>query len=130
MSPSHLRRFALGALVVIHVLGILGSPLAASLHLYKEGATEHQNFHVVWEAFKYAGASALALGIVLGPLAKGQRWALWLMLLSSLMLFGGVFVAHAMTNGGPVIDFWAYGSFLILSLGALWVVGTTNPTAE
>ena len=106
----------------VHVLGILGAPFAAKLHLFQAGATPHQNFHVVWEACKYATASLLSLGIVLGPLARGERWALALMAAASLILFGGVFFANALTHGGPAIDFWAYGSFLALSAAALAVL--------
>jgi len=118
------HRIAIGLLLTVHVLGMLGSPFAASLHLYQEGASAHQNFHVVWEAFKYCAASILAVGVVLGPLASGQRWAWWLVLAASLLLFGGVFVSHWMTAGGPVIDFWAYGSFLVVSVGALLLLDT------
>jgi hypothetical protein len=122
-EPASLRRrLALGALVTVHVLGILGSPLAVSLHLWQPGATAHQNFHVVWEACKYVTASLFAIALVRGPLAHGERWALGVVAAGSIILFGGVFFAHAMTQGGPVIDFWSYGSFLVVSLIALWVL--------
>jgi hypothetical protein len=120
--PDPLRRAAILILATVHVLGILGAPFAAKLHLFQAGATPHQNFHVVWEACKYATASLLSLGIVLGPLARGERWALALMAAASLILFGGVFFANALTRGGPAIDFWAYGSFLALSAAALAVL--------
>jgi len=80
------------------------------------GATPHQNFHVVWEACKYATASLFALALVLGPVARGERWALGVVGAGSVVLFGGVFFSDALTHGGPMIDFWAYGSFLVLSL--------------
>ena len=114
-------------LVVIHVLGILGSPVAASLHLWAPENNGHQNFHVVWEAFKYATASLFAVALVLGPLRRGERWALWVMALGSFLLFGGVFIAEVMTRGGPVIDFWSYGSFLVLSTVALTVIARLPP---
>jgi hypothetical protein len=117
-----LRRAAIGVLAVIHVLGILGAPFAAHLHLGQAGATAHQNFHVVWEACKYATASLFALALVLGPVAQGERWALRVLGAGSIVMFGGVFLSHAMTHGGPVIDFWAYGSFFVLSLAALAVL--------
>lgn len=117
-----LRAAALGTLVVVHVLGILGAPIAASLHLWQPGATEHQNFHVVWEACKYATASLFAIALVLGPVARGERWALVVLAVGSVVLFGGVFFSHALTHGGPVIDFWAYGSFFALSAAALPVL--------
>ena len=123
-SKDPVRRAAIVVLATIHVLGILGAPFAAKLHLFQPGATPHQNFHVVWEACKYGTASLLALAIVLGPLARGERWALRVMAVGSFVLFGGVFFSHALTQGGPLIDFWAYGSFLVLSalaLGALAV---------
>jgi hypothetical protein len=122
MKADPLRRCALGVLAVIHVLGILGAPIAASLHLFQPGATPHQNFHVVWEACKYETASLFALALVLGPLARGERWALLVLGVGSIMMFGGVFFSHAITQGGPVVDFWAYGSFFVLSLVALGVV--------
>jgi hypothetical protein len=109
------RRIALALLAIIHVLGILGAPFAAKLHLFQPGATPHQNFHVVWEACKYATASLLALAIVLGPLARGERWALWVMVASSIVLFGG-----------PAIDFWAYGSFLAVSALALGLLAVRD----
>jgi hypothetical protein len=89
------------------------------LHLWQTGATPHQNFHVLWEACKYATASLFALALVLGPLARGERWALGVVGVGSVVLFGGVFFSHALTQGGPVIDFWAYGSFLALSVVAI-----------
>lgn len=116
------RRAALNTLVVIHVLGILGAPIAVSLHLWQEGATPHQNFHVIWEACKYATASLFAIGLVIGPVARGERWALWMLTAGSIVMFGGVFFSHAVTRGGPVIDFWSYGSFLILSLAAIFAL--------
>jgi hypothetical protein len=111
-----LRRAAIWTLATIHVLGILGAPFAANLHLWQAGATPHQNFHVVWEACKYATASLFALALVLGPLARGERWALGVVGIGSVVLFGGVFFSDALTHGGPMIDFWAYGSFLALSI--------------
>lgn len=115
-------RVALITLVVVHLLGVFGAPYAASIHLWQEGATPHQNFHVLWEALKYFAASILALGIILGPLAKGERWAFWLMLASTLILFGGVFVADAMTGGAPAIDRWAYAVLLIVSIISLLIL--------
>lgn len=120
-SPP-LRRAAVGALAVVHVLGALGAPFAAKIHLFQVGATAHQNFHVVWEAFKYFAASILALGIAVGPLARGERWAWWAMVVASVALFGGVFLADAITGGAPAIDHWAYGAFLIVSAIALAVL--------
>ena len=116
MTQALPRRAAIWTLATIHVLGILGAPFAASLHLWQAGATPHQNFHVVWEACKYATASLFALALVLGPLARGERWALGVVGVGSVVLFGGVFFSDALTHGGPVIDFWAYGSFLALSI--------------
>lgn len=116
------RRIAVLALAAVHVLGALGAPFAAKIHLFQAGATAHQDFHVVWEACKYFAASALALGIALGPLARGERWAWWAMVVASAALFGGVFVADALTGGAPAIDHWAYGSFLAISIAALAVL--------
>ena len=45
------------------------------------------------------------------------------MIASTAALFGGVFVADALTGGAPAIDYWAYGSFLILSMLSLGVLG-------
>lgn len=122
MTESLPRRAAIWTLATIHVLGILGAPFAAKLHLWQPGATPHQNFHVVWEACKYATASLFALALVLGPLARGERWALGVVAVGSLVLFGGVFFSHALTHGGPLIDFWAYGSFLVLSMVSVGVL--------
>jgi hypothetical protein len=127
MKADSLRLAALGVLAAIHLLGILGAPIAASLHLFQPGATPHQNFHVVWEACKYGTASLFALALVLWPLARGERWALFVLGVGSIVMFGGVFFSHALTRGGPLIDFWAYGSFLVLSLIALSVVATRAP---
>jgi hypothetical protein len=127
LARDPVRRMALFVLSTIHVLGILGAPFAAKLHLFQPGATPHQNFHVVWEACKYATASVLSLAIVLGPLARGERWALWVMSGCSALLFGGVFFAEALTHGGPAIDFWAYGSFLVLSALALATLAVRAP---
>lgn len=121
-EPALVQRVAIWALATIHILGILGAPFAAKLHVFQPGATPHQNFHVVWEACKYATASLLALAIVLGPLARGERWALWVMAAASLLLFGGVFFSDSLTHGGPAIDFWSYGSFLAVSVVALSVL--------
>src|SRR5262245_66623673 len=71
-SKDPVRRAAIVVLATIHVLGILGAPFAAKLHLFQPGATPHQNFHVVWEACKYGTASLLALAIVLGPLSRWE----------------------------------------------------------
>lgn len=116
------RRVAVLALAAVHVLGALGAPLAAKIHLFQAGATAHQDFHVVWEACKYFAASVLALGIALGPLARGERWAWWAMVVASAALFGGVFFADALTGGAPSIDHWAYGSFLVISIVSLAVL--------
>jgi hypothetical protein len=118
-APALAQRVALLALATIHVLGILGAPFAAKLHVFQAGATPHQNFHVIWEACKYAAASLLSLAIVVGPLWRGERWALWVMAAASALLFGGVFFSDSLTHGGPAIDFWAYGSFLAVSVVAL-----------
>src|SRR5690606_2319380 len=118
-------RIALIALVIVHLLGIFGAPYAASIHLWQEGSTPHQNFHVLWEAMKYFTASLLALGVILGPLARGESWAFWLMLASTLILFGGVFVADAMTGGAPTIDRWAYAVLLIISIISLLILKLT-----
>ncbi len=112
-------RASIHVLAVVHVLGALGAPFAARLHLHQVGATSHQDFHVVWEACKYFSASVLALAIVVGPLARRERWAWGALLIASVTMFGGVFFADALTHGAPAIDHWAYGSFLVLSLGAL-----------
>ena len=130
MKTDPLRRAAIYVLAAIHVLGILGAPLAASLHLFQPGATPHQNFHVLWEACKYATASLFALALVLGPLASGERWALVVLGVGSVVMFGGVFVSDAFTHGGPVIDFWSYGSFLVLSVVALAIVGARTKRAS
>ncbi len=113
------RRIATYALVAVHLLGMAGAPFAAHLHLFQLGSTPHQNFHVVWEACKYFAASLLAAAVSLGPLARGESWAWWAMAIASFALFGGVFLANAITGGGPAIDFWAYGSFLVVSTVAL-----------
>lgn len=122
LDSDPVRRIALASLATIHVLGILGAPFAAKLHVFQPGATAHQNFHVIWEACKYAAASLLSVAVVLGPLARGERWALWVMAVASALLFGGVFFSNALTHGGPAIDFWAYGSFLAVSTLALGVL--------
>ena len=127
MPPAPLRRVATATLATVHVLGILGAPFAAHLHLWQAGATPHQNFHVVWEACKYAAASFFALALVVGPVARGERWALRVLAAGSIVLFGGVFFSHALTHGGPAIDFWAYGSFLLLSLAALGILASSQP---
>lgn len=121
-EPVLVQRVAIWSLATIHVLGVLGAPFAAKLHVFQPGATPHQNFHVIWEACKYAAASLLALAIVLGPLAGGERWALWVMAVASALLFGGVFFSDSLTHGGPAIDFWAYGSFLGVSVVALSIL--------
>ena len=124
-----MRRFALGILALVHVLGALGAPFAAKLHLHQVGATRHQDFHVVWEACKYFAASILALAIVLGPLARGERWARYVMLAATIAMFGGVFFSDLLTHGAPAIDHWAYGSFLVLSLLSLFVLSFSDSRA-
>ena len=79
----------------------------------------HQNFHVVSEAFKYFAASSACVAIAVTPLRRRERWAWWIMLVACLALFGGVFVAYALSRGGPAIDHWSYESFLAISLAAL-----------
>lgn len=122
MTEPLQRKLAIWALATIHALGALGAPFAALLHFGQADATAHQNFHVVWEAFKYFAASAACLAIALGPLRRGERWAWWTMLVACLSLFGGVFIAHALSRGGPAIDHWAYGTFLVVSIIALTVL--------
>jgi hypothetical protein len=122
MSENRIRTFAIAALAIVHGLGVLGAPFAAMIHFGQADAKPHQDFHVVWEAFKYFAASSVCVAIALGPLRRGERWAWWIMLLACLALFGGVFVAHALSGGGPPIDHWAYGSFLVISLAALAVL--------
>jgi hypothetical protein len=127
MVESRIRIIAIGALATVHVLGALGAPFAAQLHFGQADATAHENFHAVWEAFKYFAASMACLAIALGPLRRGERWAWWVMLVACLSLFGGVFVAHALSGGGPAIDHWAYGSFLVVSMAALSVLARVPP---
>ncbi len=122
MSESRLRVIAIVALAIVHGLGVLGAPFAAMIHFGQADASAHQNFHVVWEAFKYFAASSVCVAIALGPLRRGERWAWWTMLVACLSLFGGVFVAHALSLGGPAIDHWSYGSFLVISIAALVVL--------
>jgi hypothetical protein len=124
------RRVAVWMLGTIHALGVLGAPFAAKLHLFQPGATAHQNFHVVWEAFKYGSASALALAIVIGPYARGERWAWYALAVATLGLFASVFVADAITHGAPAIDHWAYGSFLVASVIALALTAPLRSPAE
>lgn len=113
------KKLALAILCTIHLLGMLGAPYAASLHLHQEGSTAHQNFHVVWEACKYFTASLFAFLVVLFPLRRGERWARWAVLGGTIVMFGGVFFSDAVTGGSPPIDNYAYGTFLVLSLVAL-----------
>lgn len=127
MAESRLRMLAIGALATVHGLGALGAPFAAGLHFGQPDATAHQNFHVVWEAFKYFAASSACLAIALWPLRRGERWAWWTMLVACLSLFGGVFVAHALSGGGPAIDHWSYGSFLVVSIVSLVVLARVPP---
>jgi peptidoglycan/LPS O-acetylase OafA/YrhL len=127
MPEPRLRNVAIGALAIVHGLGVLGAPFAAALHFGQPDATAHQNFHVVWEAFKYCAASLACVAIALGPLRRGERWAWWTMLVTCLALFGGVFVAHALSWGGPAIDHWSYGSFLVISIVALAVLARVPP---
>jgi len=115
------KKLAFAILCIIHVLGMLGAPFAARLHLHQPGATPHQDFHVVWEACKYFTASLLAFLIVIFPLRRGERWARWGLVAASVTMFGGVFFSDALTGGSPPIDHYAYGSFLVLSLIALAV---------
>ena len=122
MSETRLRTAAIAALTIVHGLGALGAPFAALIHFGQADATAHQNFHVVWEAFKYFAASSVCVAIALGPLRRGERWAWWIMLVACVSLFGGVFVAHALSGGGPAIDHWSYGSFLVISIAALAVL--------
>lgn len=122
LTRDPLRGAAVAVLATIHVLGILGAPFAAHLHIFQPGATAHQNFHVIWEACKYATASFFGLALVLGPVARGERWAVWVVLAGTIVMFGGVFFSNALTHGGPLIDFWSYGSFLVLSLISLGVL--------
>jgi hypothetical protein len=127
---STVRRASVWTLGAIHALGLLGAPFAAELHLFQPGATAHQNFHVVWEAFKYGSASALALSIVVGPFARGERWAWWAMAIVTVGLFGSVFIADGITHGAPAIDHWAYGTFLVASVIALGITVPLRRTAE
>jgi hypothetical protein len=122
MNETRLRTIAIAALTIVHGLGALGAPFAALIHFGQPDATAHQNFHVVWEAFKYFAASVVCVAIALGPLRRGERWAWWAMLVACVSLFGGVFVAHALSRGGPAIDHWSYGSFLVISVAALAVL--------
>jgi hypothetical protein len=122
MSESRLRTYAIAGLAIVHGLGVLGAPFAAMIHFGQPDASAHQNFHVVWEAFKYFAASSVCLVIALIPLRRGEKWAWWTMLVGCLALFGGMFVAHALSLGGPAIDHWSYGSFLIISIIALTIL--------
>jgi len=122
MNETRLRTVAIAALTIVHGLGAIGAPFAAMIHFGQADATAHQNFHVVWEAFKYFAASSVCVAIALGPLRRGERWAWWIMLVACVALFGGVFVAHALSHGGPAIDHWSYGSFLVISVAALAVL--------
>ena len=122
MKASRLRLMAVSALATVHFLGVLGAPFAAMIHFNQPEANAHQNFHVVWEAFKYFAASAVCVAIALGPLRRGERWAWWTMMIACLVLFGGVFVAHLLTGGGPAIDNWSYGSFLVISIVSLTIL--------
>ena len=132
MNDSLPRLLAIGALAIVHGLGVLGAPIAAMIHFNAPDASPHQNFHVVWEAFKYFAASAVCLAVVFGPLRRGESWAWWTMVIACLALFGGVFVAHALTGGGPAIDHWAYGAFLVIATAALTILRRTpaNPPNE
>lgn len=123
------KKLALAILCTIHVLGMLGAPYAASLHLHQEGSSAHQNFHVVWEACKYFTASLFAFLIVVFPLRRGERWARWVMLGGTIVMFGGVFFSDALTGGSPPIDNYAYGSFLVLSLVALALLPASRATS-
>ena len=123
------KKLALAILCTIHVLGMLGAPYAASLHLHQEGSSAHQNFHVVWEACKYFTASLLAFLIVIFPLRRGERWARWALLGGTIVMFGGVFLSDALTGGSPPVDNYSYGSFLVLSLVALALLPASRATS-
>jgi hypothetical protein len=120
---------AIGVLTIVHALGILGAPIAARIHFGQPGLTPHQNFHVLWEAFKYFTASVFGLAIARGPLARGEPWAWWVSSLGVLALFGGVFVADWATDGAPRVDRVSYGVFLVLSATALAVLRPSRPSS-
>ena len=123
------RRWAIRVLAAIHVLGLIGAPIAASIHWRQENATDHQNFHVIWEACKYFTASLFALWMVLSPVAEGGAVgdsAIVVLAIGSAILFGGIFFADYFTNGCPPVDFYSYGPFLVISEVALYYLWQTR----
>jgi len=104
------RRFAIGTLALVHVLGALGAPFAAKLHL--------QVLRRVGPRAVHRARTARARR-TLGPgrHARGHTRALrWLL-------------GDLLTGGAPAIDHWAYGSFLVASLLSLAVLTFSDSRA-
>lgn len=102
------------AACVIQVLGFL---YALPGHLGDPTWSPHAQFHLV-EAFIWiTGLDVAVVVLAWGPLRRGERWSLWLLLALLVFAQGGHFLASAaVPSGRPAQRWydWALGAVLLL----------------
>ena len=110
-SHAKLGRALLAFASVAHMGGYL---YAAPEHVVDPLWPPHARFHVLQALLWIVGFDLVLLLVILGPLARGDRWARWALLLAWPFVHGGYFVA-LLRGGGPP-ELGAHLALLVVAL--------------
>jgi len=126
-TRAKLGRALLAFATVAHMGGYL---YAAPEHVVDPVWPPHARFHVLQALLWIVGFDLVILLLVLGPLARGDRWARWALVLAWPFVHGSYFVA-LLRGGGPP-ELGAHLALLVVALlyglGLLWA-STSAPAA-
>lgn len=131
-SGVHVMALARRLIALAHVLTILAFCYAVPAHLLDATWPVHARNHVLQALFWVVGLNGIGLVILYGPFRRGERWAWRALLLIAAFLYGGYFLANAMTGGGapgPTDDvfFAAVAAVYLLGLALAHKASQTSP---
>jgi hypothetical protein len=119
-TRAKVGRVLLGFATVAHMGGYL---YAAPEHVVDPMWPPHARFHVLQALLWIVGFDLVLLLLILGPLARGERWVRWALLLAWPFVHASYFVALLCGGGPPQTA--AHLALLVVALlygvGLAWV---------